>query len=59
MSGPGPLSYSIRPLNSKLYITVPATELKAICPDPADIPNNHEDVDSQLMTETLSAEELA
>ena len=59
ISGPGPLSYSIRPLNSKQCITVPATELTAIRPEPADIPNTHEDVDCQLMTETLSAEELA
>ena len=59
MTQTGPPAYSICPLNSKKWITIPEAEVTAIQLEPTNIPRTHKDVDSQLMTECLSSEELA
>ena len=50
--------YTIRPLNSKVCQIVDAADITGIEPEPADIPDTPNDVDSQIMTECLSEADL-
>ena len=49
----------IHPFNSKQQINAPASSLTPINLEPADVPASSSEVDSQLMTESLSPKELS
>ena len=52
------LTYTIRPLNSTVRQVVDAAQVSAITPSPADIPTTTNDIDSQIMTECLTKDDL-